>query len=130
MGLKGEISEQIEVANGKIGTLSEQMQVQAKTTDTNAETLAALPEQITALNKNISSIQGDVTRWKEQDQQFAVEKEEMYDAEEVFPTSSSTPTIDLITDSTSPARKLQPIYEIEENPILFPSLATSNFAPS
>ena len=47
------------------------MQVQAKTVDTTTETLATLLEQIRALNKNISSIQEDVNRWKEQEQQFA-----------------------------------------------------------
>ena len=63
------------------------MQVQATTADTTAETLVALLEQVNALNKNISSIQGDVNRCKEQEQQFAAEEEEMYDAEDSFPTS-------------------------------------------
>ena len=56
MGLKGEITKKIEAATGQIGTLFEQMQIQAKTADTTTETLAALLEQISALTKNISSI--------------------------------------------------------------------------
>ena len=40
----------------------------------------------------------------------------MYEAEELFPASNSTPVIDLVMDSTSPTRELQPIYEIEESP--------------
>ena len=81
------------------------MEVHVKAADTTAETLAALQEEVTALNKNISSIQGDVNRWQEQ--QFADEEEEMYDAEDSFPTSRSTTVIDLMTDSTSKLRELR-----------------------
>ena len=77
VGVKGEINRQIEAATGETGALSNRMQVQATTVDTAAETLVALLEQVTSLNKNISSIQGDVNRWKEQEQQFAAEEEEM-----------------------------------------------------
>ena len=52
----------------------------------------------------------------------------MYDAEEVFPASSSTSVIDLVTDSTSPARELEPIYEFEGSPVLSPSPSVLNFA--
>ena len=52
----------------------------------------------------------------------------MYDAEEVFLASSSTPVIDLVTDSTSPARELQPIYDVQDSPVLPPSPAAPNFA--
>ena len=91
-----------------------------KAADTTAETLAALLEQVTALNKNISSVQGDVNRWTEQEQQFAAEEEEMYDVEDSFPTFRSTPAIDLVMDSTSKSRELPPINEVEETPILLP----------
>ena len=64
-GVNREINRQIEAATGKIGALSDRMQVQATTADTAAKTLAALLEQVTALNKNFSSIQGDTNRWKE-----------------------------------------------------------------
>ena len=73
-GLKGEITKQIEAATRQIGTLSERLQVQAKTADTTAETLAPLLEQISALNKNISLIQGEFNRWKEQKQHLLLER--------------------------------------------------------
>ena len=74
-----------------------------------AETLATLLEQISALEKSISTIQGDINRWKEQEQQFS--EEEMYNAEEFFLASRSTLVIDLVTDSTSKSRKIPPINE-------------------
>ena len=50
----------------------------------------------------------------------------MYDAEGY----SLYPAQHLVTDSTSPTRELQPIYEIEENPGFPPSPAAPNFAPA
>ena len=99
--VKGELREQIAAAAGKIGALSDRLQVQGTTTDIAAATLAALLEKVTALNKNISSIQGHVNRWKEQEQQFAAEDEEMDNIEDAFPAFSSTLVIDSVTDSTS-----------------------------
>ena len=65
------------------------------------------------MNKNFSSIQGDMNMWKEQEHH--VEKE-MYNAEESLPTSNSTPTIDLVTASTTKPRELPPVNKIEEIP--------------
>ena len=70
-----------------------------------------------------------MNRWKEQEQQFVVEEEEMYDAEDSFPAFGSTPAIDLVTDSTSKSRELSPINEVEETPILPRSPAASCSAP-
>ena len=66
-GVKREIHKNIDATTTRIDILSERMEVQVKATDTTVETLAALLEQVTALNKNISSVQGDVNRWKEQE---------------------------------------------------------------
>ena len=56
MGVKGEIHKNIDTATARIDILSERMEVQVKAADATTETLAALLEQVTALNKNISSI--------------------------------------------------------------------------
>ena len=64
-GVKKKKKKNIDSATARIDILSERMEVQVKAADTTAETLAALLEQVTALNKNFSSIQGDTNRWKE-----------------------------------------------------------------
>ena len=103
--------------------------VQVNGANTTAETLAALLEQVTALIKKISLVQRDVNRWKEQEQQFGAEEEEMYDVEDSFPASRSTPIIDLMTDSTSQLRELPQIGEIQETPLLPPLPPASSIAP-
>ena len=50
------------------------------------------------MNKNISSIQRDMNRWKEHEQQFSAEEEEMYDVEDSLLAPRSTTVIDLVTD--------------------------------
>ena len=85
--------------------------------------MAKLLEQITALNKNISSIQGDIRRWKEQEQQFSAE-EEIYDADESLPASRPTSAIDLVMESTAKSSEIPPINE--EAPVLAPSPIASH----
>ena len=75
-GVRREIPKWVEVATSEIGKLLKQVQAQANVVDTIAKTLVTLLEQISILNKNVSSIQGDMNRWKEQEEQF---EEEMYD---------------------------------------------------
>ena len=106
------------------------MQVQATTADTAAETLAALLEQITTLNKTISSIQEDLNRWKKREQKFAAKEEEMYDTEDSFPASRSILVIDLVTDSTSNLREIPPFNEAEEATVLPPSPTPPRFVPA
>ena len=103
------------------------MKAQANAADTIAKMLAALLEKFLTLDKRISPTQGDMNRWKEQEQQC---EEEMYDVEESFTECRSAPAVDLVMETTTKSKEIPPIKEIEETPVLPLQSAVSSGVPA